>query len=165
MFVLKYRVSIIIVLIGLTVFLGFGLKRLTKENGIEALISTENSEYLFFKSMEREFGATDQIVLGVTFVDSVYKRENLSLIRDLSSFFEGDEDIEDDNVLSLSTIDNIDGVDQELIVGPIIPNDEEITDNTAETIKSKVRDNDMLKGKIVSNDEKSTAIIIPILRI
>ena len=162
MFVLKYRVPIIIVLIGITVFLGFGLKKMTKENGIEAIIATDNSEYLFFKSMEKEFGATDQIVLGVTFIDSVYKKENLSLIRDLSTFFEKVEDIDEDNVLSLSTIDNIDGIDQELIVGPIIPEDKEITSNIVETTKFKIRDNDMLKGKIVSKDEKSTAIIITV---
>ena len=162
MFFLKYRVPIIIVLIGITVFLGFGLKKMTKENGVEAIIATDNSEYLFYKSMEEEFGATDQIVLGVTFIDSVYKKENLSLIRDLSTFFEKVEGIEDDDVLSLSTIDNIDGIDQELIVGPIIPEDEAITNNIVDTTKLKIRDNDMLKGKIVSRDEKSTAIIITV---
>jgi len=162
MFVLKYRIPIIIILIGITVFLGFGLKKMTKENGIEALLPTDNSDYLFFKYMEKEFGATDQIVLGITFKDSVYSKENLSLIRNLSTFFEGVEDIEDDNVLSLSTIDNIDGIDQELIVAPIIPEDNEITNNIVENVRFKVRDNDMLRGKIVSKDEKSTAIIITV---
>ncbi len=160
MFFLKFRVPIIIILIGITAFLGLGLTKMTKENGMKALMATNNKEYIFFEKMEEEFSATDQLILGITFVDSVYTPRNLKLIQDLSTFLEEDDNIVDDDVLSISSIDNIDGKNQELVVAPIIPEDEIITSRIAESVKLKIRDNDMLKGKIVSTDEKSSVIIV-----
>lgn len=162
MFAVKFRIPVITVLLGITLFLGFGLEKINKENGIEALISTTNKDYLFFKSMEKEFGATDQIVLGISFQGSVYTKENLTLIRDFSSFLEDIDGIGDDDVLSLSTVENIDGIDGELIAGPIIPDKKKISETDAGAIKFKTRDNEMLKGKLVSSDEKSTVIIITV---
>lgn len=162
MFIIKYRIPIIIIVLGITVFLGIGLTKMTKENGVKALLATDNKDYLFFEEMEDVFGATDQLVLGVTFHDSVYKKENLKLIQELTKYFEENENIKNDDIVSLSNIDNIEGLDEELIIAPIIPEDEEITNSIAESIKIKVRDNDMLNGKIVSLDEKSTVIIITI---
>lgn len=162
MFYLKYRIPIIVTLITVTVFMGIGLTKITKETGIEALMPEGNKEYIFFKEMEAVFGATDQMVIGITFSDSVYMKDNLKLIREFSDFFENDISIDDDDVLSLSTINNIDGIDQELLIEAIIPENKEITDHITETVRGKVRDNDMLRGKIVSIDEKSTAIIVTV---
>lgn len=162
MLFLKYRVPIIVILTGISIFLGFGLTKLTKENGVEALISTDNPDYIFFKQMEDEFGDTDQIVVGISFPETVYSTENISLIRELSSYLEDDENIEEEDITSISYIDNIDGIDQELIIEPLVPEDESITDEIVSVIKEKVRDNDMLRGKIVSHDEKSTVFIITV---
>jgi uncharacterized protein len=160
MFFLKFRVPILIILTGITIFLGFGILKMTKENGMKSIMAADNKDYIFFEEMKEVFGATGEMVIGVTFSDSVYTKENLILIQNLSSFLENDEYIKDDDVLSISTIDNIDGIDQELIIEPIIPEDEVITNEIVQSVQDKIRDNDMLRGKIVSNDEKSTAIIV-----
>lgn len=162
MFFIKFRVPIIVVSLVITLFLGMGLTKMTKENGLEALIPTDNPDYKFFKEMEDEFGATDQIVIGLSFKDSVYKKENLRIIDDLSLFLQDDENIEEDNVTSLTLIDNIDGIDQELIIEPLLPEDEVITEEIAKSVAKKVRDNNMLRGKIVSSDEKSSVVVITI---
>ena len=160
MFFLKFRVPILVILTGITISLAFGLPKMTKENGMKSIIAADNKDSIFFEKMKEVFGATGEMVIGLTFPDSVYAKENLLLIQNLSSFLENDEYIKDDDVLSLSTIDNIDGIDQELIIEPIIPEEEVLTNEIVQSVQDKIRDNDMLKGKIVSNDERSTAIIV-----
>lgn len=162
MFSIKFRIPIIVFLISITIFLGLGLKKMSKESGVEALIPLDNNDYVFFKDMEEEFGFTDQIVIGFTFKDSVYQKENLSLLRDLTNYFITDDYIDEDDITAISTIDNIDGIDQELIIEPLLPEDDLITDLITESTKIKIRDNAMLKNKIVSKDEKSSVIIITV---
>ncbi|MBN2617492.1 MAG: outer membrane lipoprotein-sorting protein [Spirochaetales bacterium] len=152
---LRFRVPIIAVFIIITLFLGYGLQKITKENGIKALLATDNPDFLFFEEMEKVFGATDQLILGINFKDSVYSDDNLRVIKELTKFFQENEYIDEDDVLSLGNIDNIDGIDGELIIAPLMP-------GSSDVIRSKVRDNDMLMGKIVSLNEQSTAVIVTI---
>lgn len=162
MFSIRFRIPIIVLLIGITIFFGMGLKKITKESGIEALIPVDNKDYVFFKEMEEEFGYTDQIVIGFTFKDTVYKKQNISLLKDITDYLLQGSNIDEDDITAISTIDNIDGIDEELIIEPLIPEDEVITNKITESIKAKIRDNAMLNNKIVSKDEKSSVIIITV---
>lgn len=157
MFYVKFRIPIVLTLVVVTAVLGLGIPKMEKENGVKALLATDNSDYQFFEEMEDLFGATDQMVIGLTFNNSVYTEESLSIIDELTTFLEMDEFIEEEDVLSLASIEYIDGSDQELVVDNLYG--EEII---PEDVQRKVRDSDMLRGKIVSSDEKSSVIIVTI---
>lgn len=157
--ILQYRFPILFLITLLTIFFTIGLPKITKENGIESLLPENAKDYKYFKEMEDIFGATDQIILGLSFKESIYSPENIKFIQNISDFLKNIEGIEEDDVISATEIDNIDGIDNELIVEPIIPVDEEITLETVQIAMKKINDNDMLKGKIVSFDTKSTVVI------
>lgn len=117
--VIKHRTGVILFLLALGVLLGKNIKHLTKEAGVSSLLSEDNPDYLYFKETEDIFGATDQIVVGITVEDTIYTIENIRLINEISMFLESLEEIEDDEVVSLTTIDDMEGSEGELLIDPL----------------------------------------------
>lgn len=90
-------------IVATTVF-GMNIKHLTRDAGISALIAEDHPDYLYSKEMEEVFGATDLIVVGITAEDTIYTRETIQLIHELTTFFEELEEIDEDDVISLMNV-------------------------------------------------------------
>jgi predicted RND superfamily exporter protein len=158
-FIFKYRIPIIIIGTIITVFFAYNIKFLKKNAGIETMLPQNNPDYKYFKEIEKEFGNMDNITIGISAKDSIYSREAITAINEITSFFENREEIEDDEVLSITTAKNIDNINGELTVEKLIDDPENITDEELKNVKFKIDDNPLYHGKLVSMDDKSTIII------
>jgi len=164
-FIIKYRISILVVLMVLTALIGFQLKSFTRDAGISALLPEGHPDYVYWKEMEGVFGASDQIVIGVTAKENIYQANTISLIHELTTFLENLDEIDEDDVISLTTVNNMEGQEGELLIEPLIDTDalDELDSAALESIRENVRTNPLFFGKLVSQDERSTVVIAGVL--
>ena len=78
-YVIKYRLVILCVLLGLTGLIGAQISKLTSDAGISALLPQNDPDYLYWQETEEIFGASEQVVIGITAKDTIYKAEHLQL--------------------------------------------------------------------------------------
>ncbi len=160
-FILRYRVIIIVILISLTLPFGYHIQYLTKDAGVSSLVPKSHPDIQFSDRMQELFGASDQIVVGVNAKNGIYTKEALSLIYELTRFLEEQDEIDEDDVLSITNIDDMEGRDGELIIEPLVEEDtiQELDAKTIAAIREKVRSNPLFKGKLVSEDEMSAVVL------
>ncbi|MBN2545848.1 MAG: MMPL family transporter [Spirochaetes bacterium] len=162
-FVIKHRIIIIITGILLAVFFGLFLHKLKKSAGIDSLIDRSTEHYRYYKETEKTFGKMETITIGISSEKTVFDKEVLKAIGELSDFFKNREEIEENDVLSLTTVDNMIGRDKELIVEPLVENYNDLSNEDLINIKKQVNENPLLNNRLVSKDEKSTLIIAGII--
>ncbi|MBT4637993.1 MAG: RND family transporter [Deltaproteobacteria bacterium] len=164
-FIIKYRIALIVLLLLITVPFGLNIPKLTRDAGISSLIPDDHPDYAFSGEMEEVFGAVDQVVIGISSARGIYTREALTAIRELTEFSESLEEIDPDDVISLTNIDDMRGSDGELIVEPMIDEDalEKLDDASISDLRKKVRGNPLFRGKLVSADEKSAVLLAGVL--
>lgn len=160
-FILRFRILIIIALLLLTVPFAYQLKDLTRDAGVSSLVPETHPAFEFSSTVEELFGAEDQIVVGVNAKESIYTEDALRLIFELTRFFEEMEALDEDDVLSLTNVDDIRGREGQLIIEPLVEEDEldDLTPETIQRIRKRVRDNPLFRGKLVSEDEKSAVVL------
>ena len=160
--ILKFRIPIMIVLLGITVFFGMNIKKMKKETGLNGFLPTDNPDYKYKEEAEKIFGAQDQFVIGVSFKDSVYSVKNIECLKNMTEFIEELPHIDYDDVTSVISVKDMENIDSELCVERIVDEDDLVTEESVARIMRKVCTNPMLKNKIVSEDEKSAVIIAPV---
>lgn len=160
---LRYRIPILLLLIGATALIGVNIRQLRREAGISALLPKDNPDYIYWKEAEEIFGSSEQVVVGVTTQDTIYTKENIRLIHELTQFFEGIEDIDAEDIASLTAVDDMEGTEDELLIEPLIDTDDLTALDTAalQAVRERVRSNPLFHGKLVSLDERSTVVIAP----
>ena len=164
-FILRYRVLILLISVILTAFFGVQIKKLTRDAGVSTLVATDHPDYLYWKETEEIFGATDQVVVGVSSEQGVYDIETLRFIHELTVFFEEQDEIDEDDVVSLTNVDDMRGEESELLIEPLIEADDIDTldaEDLAE-IREKVRSNPLFFERLVSPDEHSAAVVAGVL--
>ncbi|MBU2648128.1 MMPL family transporter [bacterium] len=164
-FIIKYRIVLIVLLVVMTIPFGFNIPRLTRDASVSSLIPESHPDYTFSGKMEEMFGAVDQVVIGISSDKGIYTADALAAIRDLTRFCENLEEIDPDDVISLTNIDDMRGSDGELIVEPML--DEAALESLDETaindLREKVRRNPLFRGKLVSEDERSAVVLAAVL--
>ena len=158
---LKYRILIIVGLIGLSVLLGTQMKHITRDAGVSSLLPEDHPDYLYWKEMENIFGATDQIVVGIAAKDSIYTLNSIKLIDELTVFFEDLDEIDEDDVTSLTNVDDMEGLEGELLIDPLIENEDiaSFDETDLQRIREKVRSNPLFYERLISADERKAVII------
>ena len=110
-FILKSRVIIIVLAILISLPIGLNIKNIRRDAGISALLPEDDPEYIFAGQVVDTFGSFDQLLIGVTARENIYTEEGLRLINELTEFLKNLEYIEEDDVLSLTTVQDMAGRD------------------------------------------------------
>ena len=152
-FILRHRLLLLTGLVGLSIVLGINIKNLTRDAGVSTLVAANHPDYLYWKETEEIFGATDQIVVGITAEESIYTLDTVQFIHELTLFFEEQEEVDEDDVISLTNVEDIEGLEGELLVEPFIEVEEidELDSETLAAIREKVRSNPLFYGKLIIN--------------
>lgn len=160
-YIIKYRWLVLGLLLGLTALIGININNLTRDAGISALTSDDHPAVVYSDTIKAIFGAMDQVVVGVTAKQSVYSPGTLGFIHELTLFFEELEEIDEDDVISLTNVDDIQGEEGELLIDPLVDTDAlgELDQAALDSIRTRVRTNPMYAGKLVSADERSAVVI------
>ncbi len=159
--ILRFRMVLILGLIALSIPFGFKIKDLTRDAGVSSLIPETHPAYKISNKVEELFGASDQIVIGVNSPNGIFTKEAVELIYELTVFLEDLEELDEDDVLSLTNVSDMEGNNGELIIETLVDEDliEDLDEESLIRLRHKIRSNPLFQGKLVSSDEKSAVVL------
>ncbi len=156
---LKFSWVVWVVVIALTLGALFEIKaNVSLETNLDKYMPENNSAFVYSSQAEDLFGIKDGIIVAIENPASIYNERTLQKVKDLTKEFQKMDEIERTDVTSLYTADNIIGSDMGLEVKPFyvkVPK----TAGKMMSLEHAVQSNDMINGRIVSLDGKSTIII------
>jgi predicted RND superfamily exporter protein len=153
----------LIVLLALTgIFVTAIADNASLETNLDAYMPSDHPAFVFSDEAEELFGIEDAVLIAVEHPQSIYNPGSLEKIKGISTALVSQfEQIESGSVTSLYTADNISGSDWGLVVEPFytsVPQSEE----ELARLRERVESNEMIYGRIVSQDGTSALVIAEI---
>lgn len=154
-----------------TVFWGLGLLTLAFaaflpsiqiDTDPENMLPADNPARVFHNEVKARFDMHDMIVVGVVNERSVYNPQTLANLHSLSDYAEGLEGVIAQDLMSLSTVDNITQEGAGTLRFEWMMREPPQTQAQAETIRENVEDLPLLFNTLVSEDGKAAAVYVPI---
>ncbi len=157
-----YPKTVLLLFLAVTIFFGSQLGNIRMETDADAMMPEGHPAILYNDQVEDVFGIKDTMIIGIVNEQDggIFNPETLALVRRLTekiAALKGVVAITDDDVISLSTIDNIIGTGDGFEVAKFM---EELPADTAaiESLRKSFYDSGMFTGGIVSRDGTATAI-------
>ena len=152
----------VLILIGLTVLIGFQLPKLRMETDADSMIPQDHPAIIYNDEAEEIFGIQDAVIIGIVNEgpEGIFNSHTLHLVKRLTeslAALDGVIAFTDDDVMSLSTLDNIAGTEFGFEVTPFMEEVPETPLAMAE-LRKKIYDNGLYIGSAVSQDGTATAI-------
>jgi len=155
-----FSVSAIIIMLVLTALsLYYIRKNAYIETNLDKYMPQEHPAFVYSNKAEEEFNIKDAILFVVNNENGIYNKDTLNNVKKLSKELKKMKGVT--KITSLYTADNIVADDGSLTVKRFYkraPSSEE----KLKKIKKNVESNEMIYGRIVSKDEKSTLVIAEI---
>ena len=128
------------------------------ETDLDEYMPKDHPAFVYSDEAEEWFDIKDGIIVAIEHPDGVYNHGTLSKVKDLTKELQRHDRIDKGDVTSLYTADNItgseDGLDVRAFYSQIPESESELA-----ALRSSVRANDMMQGRLVSGDETVTLII------
>jgi len=157
--VLKYNKAIMALTVLLTVFSVWVLvNKVYIETDLDEYMPHEHPSFAYSDWAEEQFDIRDAIVIAIENKNGVYNPATLQKVKDLTKALGKMEEIHKKDITSLYTADNIRGSEEGLEIDAFykrVPK----SDEKLESLAKAVTTNDMVHGRIVSEDETATLII------
>ncbi len=150
-------------IIALTALFIFGMWRNAElETDLDEYMPKDHPAFVFSDEAEEMFGIADAVLFVLEHQDSIYNSGTLQKIRDLTEALpETFDELEPADITSLYTAENITadewGLTVEAFYGEVPESESELA-----ALRRSVEENDMVHGRIVSLDARSTLIIAEI---
>lgn len=161
-FIIKYNIGILAVSLLLTIAAMFSLvKNIYLETDLDEYMPHEHPSFAYSDKAEELFDIRDAIVIAIENKKGVYNPTTLQKVKDLTKTLSKMEEIHKTDITSLYTADNIRGSDIGLEIDEFykkVPK----SDKKLRSLAEAVTTNDMIHGRIVSEDETATLIIAKI---
>lgn len=155
----RHPLIVVALVIGLTAAAGYQARTGSRmETDLDEYMPADHPAFVYSDQAEELFNIRDGIVIAIENPDGVYSTTTLQKIKDLTRQLQKDPDIEKADVTSLYTADNIVGSDLGLDVrrfyrkAPSSP-------KKIEKLREQVRTNEMVRGRLVSEDETVAVVI------
>ena len=159
---LKYKWLTMIILGGITVFFFSQMKQNSKmETNLDKYMPQDNPAFIYSDSAESWFNIKDGIIIAIENKNGIYNSATLDTLKQLTKRFQKFKEIDKNDVTSLYTADNIVGSEMGMEVNRFyrrVPTSPEALDSLKEAVES----NEMVQGRLVSNDGTVTVIIAEI---
>lgn len=140
----------------------YGITTLELRNNDDADLPETDPIVLTNKHFEQIFGNKDRVLISIE-NSSAYTPAMLEAVRDISNEFIGLSWVVGSEIKSLYTTRNITSNEEGVQVEPLY-RDEKITDAGAKDIRRKANGNPLIQGRIVSDDETASLIVINVVR-
>ena len=155
----RHPLVVVVVIIGLTGAAGYQTWAGSRmETDLDEYMPADHPAFVYSDQAEEMFNIRDGIVIAMENPEGIYNTATIQKIKDLTRELQQDPDIDKADVTSLYTADNILGSDIGLDVkrfyrrAPTGP-------ESMEELREHVRTNDMVRGRLVSEDETVAVII------
>lgn len=145
-----------------TVFFAFQFPKIQIDTDPQNMLESDEPTRLFHSATKEMFNLSDFIAVGVVAEDGAFKADILNRIYNITSEIEDLDGVNVDDIMALSTVDDIkQGAGGALVIEPLM-DDEIETDEEAQYIYERIMDNPLLRGKLASEDGKVVAIFVPL---
>ncbi|MDA3890759.1 MAG: MMPL family transporter [Salinivirgaceae bacterium] len=159
---LKYKWLSMIIIVAISVFFIFEMKEnTTMETNLDKYMPQDHPAFIYSDKAESWFGINDGIIIAVENKNGIYNTETLDTLKQLTKRFQDFDEIEKDNVTSLYNADNIVGTEDGMDVKRFFKSVPKTKEKLSE-LKESVRKNEMVFGRLVSENEQVTVIIAEI---
>ncbi len=131
------------------------------ETNLDEYMPQSHPAFVYSDEAEEIFDIKDGIIIAVENAEGIYNKRTLQKITDITRELGNMKEINKNDVGSIYTADNIFGTELGLDVTPFyttVPD----TDEELQELRRKVRDNDMVYGRMVSHDENIALVIAEI---
>ncbi len=131
------------------------------ETNLDKYMPQDHPAFIYSDKAESWFNIHDGIIIAIENQNGIYNTETLDTLKSLTKRFQKFDEIDKADVTSLYTADNIVGSDGGMDVKRFfkrVPKTEE----ELKSLQEKVRNNEMIFGRLVSENEKVTIIIAEI---
>jgi len=156
---LKRPVLILVTILGLTVFFVMEMRgNLRMETDLDKYRPQDHPAFKYSDQAEEWFDIKDGIIIAIENPEGIYNPGTLTKIKQLTKDLQKMDEIEKQDVTSLYTADNIVGTDDGMDVKAFYKRVPKTPEKLAE-LKEKVRTNEMVFGRLVSEDETVSVII------
>ncbi|MEG6507975.1 MMPL family transporter [Methyloligella sp. 2.7D] len=156
---LHYPILMVVLLTAITVAAFFGIQRLKVDDSLSELFHSDTPEFHTYETLSSRFPSSEYDVLIVITGKTLLERSSLEALRDL--------------VLELQFVDGMSGEvslfsareapEPGKIPGPVVPA-ELPTGKAYDDLIQQVRDNQIIKGKLLSDDGTLTLILLALDR-
>ena len=156
---LRYPLVAAALIIAVTIAAGFGYTRLKVDNSLSELFRTDTPEFHDYETISERFPSSEYDVLIVVSGDNLLERKSINALRNL--------------IINLQFVDGMAGEvslfsareapEPGKIPGPVFPAELPKGDAYKQLI-DKVRNNEIIKGKLLSDDGTLTLILLALDR-
>jgi len=157
--ILKQPILVLIIFVGITLFFVSAMKDNTRmETDLDKYMPQDHPAFIYSDQASEWFDIKDGIIIAIENVDGIYNTETLGKIKKLTKQLQKMDEIEKQDVTSLYTADNIVGTEDGMDVKAFfkrVPKTQEKLD----ILQEKVRSNEMVYGRLVSQKETVSVII------
>ena len=154
----KYKFILIIIVI-LTIPLGYYFTQQEQYNQIEAYVDENDPTMKLYKKFRETYGS-ERIGAFVFHDDDIFTMENIEIIRKMTHLLEYTEGIQ--RVFSLTKFEEVVGIDDSVTFRKIIPEDDNLDEATLKKARMKALNNRTIVNFIVSKDGKTTGVMFEI---
>ena len=155
------KITIIIILIITILFFRVMKQNSRMETDLDKYMPQDHPAFVYSDEMEEIFDIKDGIIIAIENEDNIYHTETLQKIKDLTKALGKMDEINKSDVTSLYTADNIIGTEEGMDVKAFFKRVPNTPEKLAE-LQKNVRSNDMVFGRLVSEDETVSVIIAEI---
>jgi len=159
--IVKFRIIIVILTLGLTAWFGYQIKDLKLDSDIIHSLPNDDSIAMIYKNIGKKFGgnAMGMVILKTDNIFTTSVLKDIKQITDSISIMPGIS-----TVTSLTNVIEIKGSDMSIEVGHLV--DEynlPDTKNELDSLRQRVMTKEMYRGSIVSDDGTSTIVMFTLL--
>ncbi len=147
----------------LTVLFGFQFPSITIDADPENMLETDQVDRTYYNQIKREFGINDLIVVGVVDEKNIFRPQALERIARVTSEILKIKGVIIEDVVSLSTTDNVKSKGGLLDIRPVL-RDLPRSPEAAAGLRRDIAENPFLDEKIASADGTAVALYVPIER-
>ena len=155
-FAIKFRIPVCILFLAVTGFFGRQIPNLQLDPGIKKMLPDSFPSRTTLDSIEEVFGGSEMLIVILDTDNGILNSDTLQRIKDISLEMEEIPGIE--KIISLSTMNSINGTNGELIIKNLLRNTPK-THRDMENLKRDIEQNSIIIGKIVTRDFTKTAIL------
>lgn len=149
-----------LVIVILSVLAIFGVSMIKVDDSLSELFRTNTEEFRQYEAIDRLFPSSEFDVLIVVEGDNLLTRDGLTRFAEITTFLQ----LEDGVGGLVSMLSARGKPDENGYAAPIVPDDIPTDDTEFKNVVERLRSNDIVKGKFLSDDGKLALIVISIDR-
>ncbi len=160
-FSIDYPKTVIGLVLTVTIFFAIQFPKADIDTDPENMLEDSQPDRVYYQKLKKDFGINDFIVVGIADENGIYRAEALKGIEGVVSEIVKIKGVIAEDVISLTTTDNIKAREGTLEIRPALSRIPE-TKEEMEALRRDIAENPFLHEKIVSADGKAAAVYIPI---